>query len=160
MSESSQKTKETQYHVKVQDFVNILQVLEKLYQSPLGMNPYVTSFIKKLKSILSRYKELREDEFFAILKTSLSAYESKKIGIKRRGTSKYVDVEGITFQELRTVFSERSLSKEQLLLIGEKRFGLSKGAHRKLKKEQLQDLIESAMENVETLHIIKNKASE
>lgn len=160
MSKSSQKTKETQYSIRVRDFVKMLQLLEKLYQSPLGTNPYMTSFIKKLRVTLGPYKELRENEFLELLKTSLSTYERKKIKIKRSGTLKYVGVENITFEELRTLFSEKSLSKEQLLLIGEKRFGISKGAHRKLKKEELQDLIESAMENVETLHIIKKKASE
>ena len=160
MSKSSSKTKDAQYSVRVQDFIKILQILERLYQRPLGTNPYMTSFIKKLRVNLSPYKDLRENEFFELLKTSLSTYERRKIKIERKGTLEYVDVENITFEELRPLLSLKSLSKEQLLLIGEKRFGISKGAHRKLKKEELQDLIESAMENVETLHIIKKKASE
>lgn len=160
MSKTPQKTKEFQYNIKVQDLIKMLQVLEKLYRSPLGMNPHIASFIKKLRIVLSPYKELRENEFLEILKTSLSTYETKKIKIERKGTSQYVDVEDITFEELRRSFSKKSLTKEQLLFIGEQRFGISRGAHRRLKKEQLQDLVGSAMQNVETLHIIKNKASE
>lgn len=160
MSKSSRRTTETQDSVKVQDFIKMLRLLEKLYQSPLGMNPQMTCFIKELRAILSPYKELRDNEFVELLKSSLLPYEREKIKITKTGTIEYVDVENITFDELRTLFSEKSLSKEQLLLIGEKRFGISKGVHRKLKKQELEDLIESAMENVETLQIIKNKASE
>lgn len=160
MSKTSQEAKETQYSVRVQDFIKMLQVLEKLYQSPLGMNPYMTSFIKKLRVILRPHKELRENEFLELLRTSLSTHERKKIKVKRGGTLKHVDVEDISFDQLRTLLSQKGLTKEQLLLIGEKRLGISRGAHRRLKKEQLENLVESAMQNVETLHIIRNKASE
>jgi len=160
MSKASQRAKETQDGIKVQDFIKMLRLLEKLYQSPLGMNPHMACFIKELRAILSPYKELRDNEFVELLKRSLSTYERKRIRTTRRGTLEHVDVVNITFDELRGLLSEKSLSKEQLLLIGEKRFGISKGAHRKLKKEELANLIESAMENVETLQIIKNKASE
>ncbi|RKY26988.1 MAG: hypothetical protein DRP61_05040 [Candidatus Omnitrophota bacterium] len=160
MSKTSSKSKATQQSVKVQDFIKTLQILEKLYQNPLGKNPHIISFIKELRVTLNPYKKLKENEFFDLLKASLSTYEKRKIKIERKGTVEYVNVENITFEELRTLLSSKSLSKEQLLLIGEKRLGISKGAHRRLKKEELQNLIESAMENVETLHIIKKKASE
>lgn len=159
MPQSSQKTKEIQHSIKVQDFLKMLQLVEKLYNSPLGTNPGIISFIKKLRTILAPYAKLKENEFSDLLKNSLRTYKAKKAKIEKRGAID-LDVENITFEELRTLFSKKILTKEQLLLVGEKRFGISKGAHRKLKKEQLQDLIESAMENIETLNIIKTRASE
>ena len=146
--------------IEVQDFIKTLKLLELLSKRPFGMDPSMTSFIKKLRMILTPYKELEEDEFFESLKDSLSTHRINKTKKERKVTSLDIDFDNITFEELRTLFSKKSLNKEQLLDIGEHRFGISRGANLRLKKEHLQDLIETAMQNIETLHIIRDSASE
>ena len=79
---------------------------------------------------------------------------------KNKESSPNVDIENISFGELRVLLSKNILTKNQLLEIGKRRFGISKGANQKFKKERIQILIENAMRNMETLDIIKQKASE
>lgn len=160
MLKKQKNYKRIQSEVKVQDLIKILQTTEKLFQSPLGKNDYLASFIKKLRRTLSPYRNLNGEEFLNLLKISLPTNKMHQVKIKKEDTEKQIDMENISHDELRVLFSKNSLSKEQLLLIGERRFGLSRGTIQKLKKEEIQDLIESAIQNIETLSMIERKAAE
>ena len=88
-------------------------------------------------------------------------FNSTKILKKeKQSILKDINVEKISFIELRNMLDNNFLSKEELLIIGEKKFSLSKGASKRLNKDQLKELIESAMKNIETLRVIKSKAAE
>ncbi len=159
MLKYSDKNGEIKSNIKVQDFVNLLQVLEKLYQNSLGKNDELASFIRELRTILKKYNGLNGREFLHLLTESLSVYRTTEKKPKKKDLVEYTDIKNISFPELRNLISKESLSKEQLLLIGEKRFGIPKGGYRKLRKEEIRGLIESAIQNSETLDAIKREAS-
>lgn len=159
MSETSKKAKKKQNKLRVKDFIKLLQLLEKLYQKPLGTNSELFNFIKELEDILKPYKELEKDEFLEMLETSLPSYKEAKTK-KEKKALQNIDVENISLNDLRTLLSDKDLTKEELLYIGERRFGISRGAHMRLKKDELQELIERAIDDVEKFGIIKSKASE
>jgi len=158
METDRKDAKKKRQEFKIRDFIRLLQLLEKLYQKPLGTNQELISFIRELRAFLSPYKELEKDEFFKLLEKSLPSHKLKKV--KKKGILKNIDVENISFDELRTLLAEKRLTKEELLWIGEKRFGISRGAHMKLRRDELLELIERAMDDIEKLNTIRHKASE
>ena len=79
---------------------------------------------------------------------------------KKQSFLKDINIEKISFVELRKMLESNSFTKKELLEIGEKKFSIAKGSNQKLNKEQLKELIESAMKNIETLYAIRNKAAE
>ena len=68
--------------------------------------------------------------------------------------------ENMSFDEIRICLSEGTLTKNQMISIAERQFGLTKGTLLKLKKEEIKNKIESAMQNIETLKMIQKKAVE
>lgn len=160
MPKNTQKDRGMVSDITVQDFIKSLQLLEKIFQSPFVTDEGIVLLTKKLRIVLNPYRKIKGDVFVEILKNSLSEYEGEETKIKKKKILEHIDIDNITFEELRTLFSRKSLSKKQLLDIGEKRFGISRGSRERLKKEQLQNLIESCMQNIETLKVIEHKASE
>lgn len=143
--------------VKLIEFVRLLKNIEKLYSKNLGNNPELVKFLKQFTSILETYKSYSTEEFLTILR-SLKA--SKIPNKKNKKILDNIDIQKLSFFDLRKLLENPAISKEELLELGEKKLGISKGANKRLNKEQLKELIESAIKNVETLDVIKHKASE
>lgn len=143
--------------LKIQDFIRLIKNIEKLYVNNLGKNPNLLEFLQKFRTLLQVFKGFSGDDFLAL-------FESLKAGqmiTKEKGAIlRDINIEEISFVELRILLESNSLLKEELLEIGEKRFSISKGTNKRLNKEQLEELIESAMMNIETLNVIKSKAAE
>lgn len=142
---------------KVQNFIKLIQSIEKLYVADLGRNSDLIQFLQKFLHFLEPHKRLSGNEF---LKLFDSLKSKKQISNKKESILTDLKIEEITFLELREILESDALSKEELLEIGDKKFSISKGTNKKLNKDQLKELIESAMKNIETLRVIKNKAAE
>jgi hypothetical protein len=160
-SNTSEKTIGSQKStVKLNALVKIFGAAETILDQENTEDESLRLFIKELGNILTPYRNLEAEQFIEIVKSALQkidvgqtdlTYEKKNLGF---------DLEQISHEELKTVISQNTLSKEQLLLIGETRFGLSRGTLRKSKKKDVQGQIISAIQNIETLDAIKRKAGE
>ncbi|MCK4558621.1 MAG: hypothetical protein KAV45_02485 [Calditrichia bacterium] len=143
--------------LKVQDFIKLIKNIEKLYFDNWGCNTDLLQFLIKFRHLLEPYKNFSGDEFLELFEKFISNQMIKK---EKRPILNDINIEKISFIELRKMLDCNSLSKEELLEIGDKKFSISKGANKRLNKDQLIELIESAMKNIETLKVIKNKAAE
>lgn len=157
---SSQDMKEEvlKSEIRLIDLIKILEALEKIYKINYIENTQIMSFIKEFKSSLRPYKFMSGKKFLNLLKTS-SFWEPSKL----KKEIKKIDIiltNIISNQEIRDLISNVNLTKEQLLFIAENKFGLSKGTLQKLKKEEIKEKIESAIQNLETLKAIQRKAVE
>ncbi len=143
--------------LRIQDFIKLIKNIEKLYFDNWGCNKGLLQFLKRFRYLLEPYKTFSGDEFLELFEKFNSTKILKK---EKQSILKDINVEKISFIELRNMLDNNFLSKEELLIIGEKKFSLSKGASKRLNKDQLKELIESAMKNIETLRVIKSKAAE
>lgn len=142
---------------KIYDFVRLIKNIERLYSDNLGNNPELVKFLKQFTDILESYRSYSTGEFLAILE---SRKDIKLIEKKNKKVLDNISIIKLSFSDLRKLLENPAISKEELLELGEIRLGISKGTNKRLNKEQLKELIESAIKNVETLDVIKNKASE
>jgi len=142
--------------IKIIDFIRLLKLVEKLYSDNLGNNPQLLSFIKKFTIILNSYKAYSTEEFLKILELNKQPNRSNN---KNKKILSDIDINNLTLSDVRKLLQNPQITKEELLELGEKKLGISKGANKKLNKQQLKDLIESAIQNIETLDVIKEKAS-
>lgn len=153
------KHEDVQSEAKVQDLVRGLKGIEQILQiSPA--NKEQLAFVREFRNILNPYRAVSGSQFLNSLENYLSMNIGKGIEARKRQEKIQIDVEHISFEEIRSLISKNILSKEKLLTIAEKRLGLSKGTLRKMKKEKIHDQIEGAIQNIETLEVIKRKASE
>jgi len=143
--------------MKVSDLIRFFGICEKLFDKPLGMNPSLVDFLVKLRTVLEPAKSLTQDEFLVLLDSTFRNSALKKLQTKE--TLKGMDVENISLEAVKKLVTDESLSKEELLYLGEKRFGISKGTHQKTSKEKLRELVLSTIQNIETMKIIEEKAS-
>ncbi len=143
--------------LKVRDLINLIRIWEMIFQNPLSENSKMVSFLKDMRRILDGCKEQDKEQFLKMLEKSISAYREKS---KVEKLQLPHDIEKMGFEELKILLSKDVLSKEQLLILGEKRFGIPTGTHKTTKKENLKKIIENAIDNAEILNIIEKKASE
>lgn len=143
--------------LKVRDLINLIRIWEMIFQNPLSENSRMVSFLKDMRRILDGCKEQDKEQFLKMLENSISAYREKSKVEKLQLPN---DIEKMGFEELKILLSKDVLSKEQLLILGEKRFGIPSGTHKRTKKEDLKKIIENAIDNAEILNIIEKKASE
>lgn len=154
-----EKKEKTQPEIKLRYLIKILRATEGVLQASSGNEEHIT-FIQELRNILNPYGSLDAKKFLDLLKDFLSTNVKKQTETTKRHEKAQIDVEHISFDELRGLFSRNVLSKRQLLIIAEKRLGLSKGTLQKMRKEDIQHRIESAIQNIETLKAIKRKAAQ
>ncbi|KUO64247.1 MAG: hypothetical protein APF84_06760 [Gracilibacter sp. BRH_c7a] len=140
---------------KVKDFLKALLYLEKL--SSLGNNHKMVKFINRFRNSLTPFGELNDKDFIDMLENNLQNTDKPVNDINTFLES--IDINDISLDELRKLLYNQNFTKEQLLDIAEIRFGISRGTHERLRKREIQELIEKAMQNIETLQIIAKKAS-
>ena len=143
--------------VRLIEFIRLIKNIEKLYSEDLGNNPDLVKFLKQFTRVLELYKGYSTEEFLTILK---SPKAGKITDLKNKEILINIDINKLSFIDLRKLLENPTISKEELLELGEKRLGISKGSNRRLNKEHLKELIESTIKNVETLDVIEYKASE
>lgn len=141
---------------KLIDFIRLLKFIEKLYSNNLGNNLELVNFIIKFINFLEPYKNLSPEEFFRVINHKK---KKRKIAKKHENIHSSIDIQNLSFSDLRQIIQNPQITKEELLELGEKKLGISKGANRRLNKKQIRELIENAIKNVEALDIIKEKAS-
>lgn len=146
--------------VRLNDLIRTLKAAEDILKLESGEKGDLKSFMRELRRTLNPYKNLSGNKFLDILKSSLLEIDAKQAGILHEHPSIQFDIQKVSLGKLKTLLSRNTLTKEQLLLVGKRRFGLSKGTLRKSKKEEVRDQIISAIENIETLNAIKRKAAE
>lgn len=154
-----QKEKDVKSKVRINDLIRILKATEDVLKLESAEKDSLKSFIRELRNVLNPYKSLSGNTFLDILRNSLLTVGVKQVSILDEQAGIQFDIETISLDELRTLLSKNTLSKEQLLIIGEKRFGLSRGTLRKSTKKEIQDQIISAIQNIETLDVLKKKAA-
>jgi hypothetical protein len=149
--------KRVQTETKVQDLIASLRGIEQIIQaSPIDEKR--PAFIKQLRIMLTPYRNIGAGEFLRFLNDRLP--DLKKPMDEENEAVFQSDMKGASLEELRALLSNNALDKKKLLLLAEKRFNLSKGNLQKMGKLKIQDQIESAIQNIETLETIKRKAAE
>ena len=116
----------------------------------------MADFLKELKGRVSLYGNLDAHTLLEGLNDSLPKLENKS---KVNETKPQYDFQSMDICQVKELLSRNLLNKEQLLLLGEVKFGMPSGSYRKTNKNDLIRLIESAIENDDTLKIIGEQAS-
>jgi hypothetical protein len=143
--------------INVRDFINLIRIWEEIFKNPLTKNSNMVTFLKDMRHILDGCKELEKEQFLKMLENSISQYKENSIVETIQLPN---DIERMEFDEIKILLSKDLLSKEQLLILGEKRFGIPSGTHKRTKKEDVKRIIGNAIDNAEILNIIEKKASE
>lgn len=143
--------------LKIIDFIELIETWETLFRGALLKNLDMANFLKNLRSDLSPYSSLYIQKFLQGLEDSLSKIEKKR---KNKEIKPQYDFQLMDLDQIREVLATNKLSKDQLLLLGEKRFGLPSGSYKKHRKEDFVKVIESVIENDDTLKIIGEQASQ
>lgn len=142
--------------IKVRDFISLIEIWEKIFRGALSKNLDMADFLKELKGCVSLYGNLDAHTLLEGLNDSLPKLENKS---KVNETKPQYDFQSMDIGQVKELLSRNLLNKEQLLLLGEVKFGMPSGSYRKTKKNDLITLIESAIENDDTLKIIGEQAS-
>jgi len=147
-------------NLKLNAFIKLLKGNETILEQQPSEDQRLRLFLKELEKALTPYKNIDAIKFVNIVSETL---EKNKVMTKM--VSDYqgkvgLDLQNMSLEDLGTELSKDNLSKEQLLELGEKRFGLSSGTLRKSKKVDILSQIMNAMQNIETLDAIKRKAGE
>ena len=143
--------------LKIIDFIELIEIWETLFRGALLKNLDMANFLKNLRSDLFPYSSLYIQKFLQGLQDSLSKIEKKQ---KNKEIKPKYDFQLMELDQIKEVLATNKLSKDQLLLLGEKRFGLPSGSYKKHRKEDLVKVIESVIENDDTLKIIGEQASQ
>lgn len=143
--------------LKIIDFIELIEIWETLFRGELLKNLDMANFLKNLRSDLSPYSSLNIQKFLQGLQDSLSKIEKKR---KNKEIKPEYDFQLMDLGQIKEVLATNKLRKDQLLLLGEKRFGLPSGSYKKHRKEDLVKVIESVIENDDTLKIIGEQASQ
>lgn len=159
MSEGPEQRDEKS-RVKLNDLVRTLKAAEDILKLESGEEGSLRFFIRELRNTLNPYRNLSGREFISRLRRSLQEVDVKQTYIRGKQPDIHFDIDNISLDELRNLLSRDIFTKEQLLLIGEKRFGLSSGTLRKSRKEEVRSQIMSAIQNIKTLDVIRRKAAE
>lgn len=159
MTRQSRKPEDEERPICVSDLIETLKRLENLLESPGYDNQALVDFIRNMRRILQPFRRLRQKEFVVLLQDSLDVHHRQRNGAYARAKTR-MDPMSPTLKELRSLLADGVFTKEQLLDIANQRFGIPRGSSRKLRKDQIRDLIEGAMRNIETHNVIRSKASE
>lgn len=159
MPESDRQYNEQRSQMKVSQLVRILHSVENICELT-EKNGSAIHFLREIRSILHEYEHLNANDLISALKETLSEHALEQRKAKKRERIEELDIRNMPLDVLKTLLRQKHLTKEQLLDIGQIRFGIPKGTNKKVTKEQLQGLIESTIENVEMLDTISQKASE
>jgi len=145
--------------MKVGQLVRILHSVENICELT-EKDGSTVHLLKEMCSSLQEYKHLNANDFISALKEALSKHALGQKKAKERERIEELDIRNMPLDVLKTLLRQKHLTKKQLLDIGQIRFGIPKGANKKMPKEQLQSLLESTIANIETLDTIGQKASE
>ena len=144
--------------MKLGDFVKLLRSVETLCEVTQKNAPIIY-FMKEMRAVLQEHRRMNANDFLAGLRDKLSESTPERRKTKKGQKLKEADIKNVPLDILKTLLSTRNLTKEQLLDIGKIRFGIPKGSNKNLPKEELYGLIESTIANIDTLHVIGEKAS-
>ena len=141
----------------VDDIMELLRSLESICLLS-QKNSLIPEFLRELRGILQKYPSQDVQNLVDHLKERstrpkrrLKQHARKKLGSE--------ELSSMTLPDLKTLISDPQVEKEELLLVGQVRLGLPKGSYSKVKKEDLRSRIRAAIDNIETMQIISERAA-
>ena len=142
---------------EVHDLCELLHSLESIYALS-QRNPWIPTFLRRLRQVL---KECPDQDLYNIISSlkERSTRPTKRINRMSRKRLAPEELKSLTVHDLISLISDPNIQKEELLRIGEVRLGIPKGSSRQITKENLRARIQAAIENVETMAIIGERAA-
>jgi len=139
------------------DIMELLRSLENICRLS-QKNSWIPGFLRELREVLQKYPSQDVQNLVDHLKersirpkVTLKQQARKKLGSE--------ELASMTLPDLKTLISDPHIEKEELLLIGQVRLALPKGSYSKVKKEDLRSRIRAAIDNIETMKIIRERAA-
>ena len=138
----------------IKELLHSLENISRLCQK----NSWIPNFLRELREVLQKYPSRDVQNLVEHLKERSNKPKgpSKKKGRKKIGSEELVSM---TLPDLKTLISNPHIEKEELLLIGQVRLGIPKGSNIRVKKEDLRSRIRAAIDNIETMEIIRKRAA-
>ena len=138
----------------INDLLRSLENICRLSQK----NSWIPVFVRELREVLHKYPSKDIQNLVEHLKerSTKPKGRSKRKARKKLGSE---ELTSMTLHDLKTLISDPNTDKEELLLIGQVRLGLPKGSNIKVKKEDLRSRIRAAIDNIETMEIIRKRAA-
>lgn len=146
--------------MKFGQFNKLLKANEGLLKVSLGENQNsknMIALLRELQILFKPYAKMNANEVLEVLNKSFSEKNGKKVP-KPKLTEK--NICQIPFEELKSFVSLESWSKNELLIIANKRMGMPIGTLKKMKKEIVRNKILNEIENTIKFETIKNTAAQ
>lgn len=152
MSTTDTNTDDIESCIKVKDLETVIQLIKKLY-SIHPANNKMADTLHDLEMALHPYRDKDATEFIELLKASMVT--KKKIDAKKKSDK----LKNVSYEEF-VKASRQEFSKEDLMHLAYRFFKISQSRMKRLRKEDILDDIDDAIENRDTLDAIARRASE
>ncbi len=141
----------------VDDIMELLRSLENICRLS-QKNSWIPVFLRELREVLQKYPSQDVQNLVDHLKERSTRPKGrlKQQARKKLGSE---ELASMTLPDLKALISDPHIEKEELLLIGQVRLGLPRGSYSKVKKDDLRSRIRAAIDNIETMDIISERAA-
>jgi len=140
---------------KVKELIQLLKANEK-YLELLGGHEKLLACLRSLRIALKPYKKSGYQRIIELLKRP-PLWQGKDASRKTILTE--VEIEQLSLEKLKTLATDEKTSKEELLLLAEKRLGIPTGTLKKMKKELVKQRILITIQNIGKFEAIGKKSN-
>ena len=150
-------------YTEIADFVKLLENITSFLEIGNDKIYPLKRFCKELTIELKENIKITPEQFLNAVRNispSPSSKPENKVGTKKLSKEEIAALIAMPNRELADKISNNQYNKEDLLQIGNERFGLPRGTHRRLNKEQIRDKILQSIRNTQDLDIIGKVASD
>ena len=159
-SDSSRKkaSADPNSQVYVIDIVRYLSSLAQLHSLGETGNPRLSDGLAKLADALRPYYDHPISELAAIIHPSTSRVSSPIMADPETRLALPLEAEATGYNEVERILNDERYSKEQLVDLGARRFGISRSKLTRLRKHEAVEAIRAALSHVKSLDAIADEA--
>ena len=142
----------------VADMARYLSRLARLQQDDVTGNAELSRGLRLLSRALMSRSELTLSDVTRVIRRSQNIAETKRRPVPANGTVLSEQVRSMSIAEVERFLDDEYYSKNQLIELGFKRFGISRSKLSRLSKLQASESVRAALEHEKSLEAISREA--
>ena len=138
------------------DVIRVLKQTATLFRRENTGNQVVHKALSGLVRVLQRYSDRPFQETLLVLQRADE--EPRHSGSRRGDEDNCLDVSSLTSDQIRSRLAKKALTKQELVAVGDQRFGIPKAGLEKQSRDALIETITAALDHEESIKILSEQA--
>ena len=142
----------------VADMVQYLLSLAKLYEKDRTGNSKLSKGLRSVVHALRPYADCLVLELTDAIKKNASSADRRKTASTKAKSQLLPELESIGQEDIEKTLNDESYTKQQIVELGVRRFGISRSKLERLRKKDARDSVHAALEHEKSLDVIALEA--